>query len=84
MLGAQAEFFDKTGKHGYVLNYVHWHSDYLKSFQNLQLKVIECSEPAMESKHIKLAKTGFDLKEKTVSTALEGLPIALIWVLERQ
>lgn len=84
MLGGQAEFFDKTGKHGYVLNYVHWHSNYFKSFQNLQLKVIECLEPVMESKHIKLAKTGFDLKEKTVAIALEGLPIALIWVLERQ
>ncbi len=83
MLGGQAEFFDKTGKHGYVLNYVHWHSDYINSFQRLQLKVIECLEPVMESKHVKLAQTGFDLKEKTVATALEGLPIALIWVLEK-
>lgn len=84
MLGGQAEFFDKTGRRGYVLNHVHWYSDYLKSFQRLQLKVVECSEPAMEYKHVKLAKTGFDLKEKTVATALEGLPIALIWILERQ
>lgn len=83
MLGGQAEFFDKTGKHGYVLNYIHWHSDYLKSFQHLQLKVIECLEPVMESKHVKLAKMGFGLEEKTVATALKGLPIALIWVLER-
>jgi len=83
MLGCQAEFVDKTGKHGYILNHIHWHSNYLKSFKNLQLKVIECFEPVMESKHTQLAKVGFDLKEKTVATALEGLPIALIWVLER-
>lgn len=83
MLGGQAEFFDKKGKHGYILNHVHWLSNYFKSFQNLQLNIVECFEPVMESKHIKLAQTGFALKEKTVATALEGLPIALIWVLKR-
>ena len=83
MLGGQAEFFDKKGKHGYILNYIHWHNDYLKSFQQLHLQVIECLEPTMESKHVKLAKNRFDLKEKTIVTALQGLPIALIWVLER-
>ncbi len=82
-LGGQAEFFDKTGKHGYVLNYVHWHSDYFKSFQKLGLKVAECAEPALTLKHLRLAGAGFDLQGKTVAAALEGLPIALIWVLQR-
>lgn len=84
MLGGQAEFFDNIGRHGYILNYIHWHSDYFKSFKKLRLKVIECFEPVMKSKHIKLAKAGFVLKEKTVAIALEGLPVALIWVLEQQ
>lgn len=84
VLGGQADFIDKEGRYGYVLNYVHWHSDYIDIFRHLQLTTIECIEPKMQSKHIKLAKTGFELKETTVAAALEGLPIALIWVLERQ
>ncbi len=84
MLGGQADFIDKTGNYDYVLNHIHWHSDYFKTFQKLQLKVIECLEPKMELKHVKLAAKGFSLKEKTVSTALVGLPIALVWVLELQ
>jgi len=82
-LGGQADFFDKSGKHGYVPNYVHWHSSYFKSFNRLGLKVLQCLEPTMEQKHIKLAKTGFNLKEKTVEVALKGLPIAIVWVLEK-
>lgn len=82
-LGGQAEFLDKTGKHGYILNYVHWHSSYFQSFGRLGLKVIQCLEPTMKQEHVKLAKIGFDLGEKTIETALKDLPIALIWVLER-
>lgn len=83
VLGGQAEFLDRTGKHGYIPNYIHWHSSYLQSFKRLGLKVIQCIEPTMKPKHMKLAKIGFDLNEKVITIALEGLPIALIWVLER-
>lgn len=83
VLGGQAEFLDRTGKHGYVPNYIHWHSSYLQSFKRLGLKIIQCIEPTMKPKHMKLAKTGFDLSEKVIAIAFEGLPIALIWVLEQ-
>ncbi|OGE71321.1 hypothetical protein A3H40_03765 [Candidatus Daviesbacteria bacterium RIFCSPLOWO2_02_FULL_38_15] len=82
-LGGQAEFFDQLGKHNYVPNYIHWHSSYFESFNRLGLKVIQCLEPIMEQKHVKLAKTGFSLKEKTVEVALKDLPIAVVWVLEK-
>ncbi len=84
VLGGQADFINKEGKYGYVYNHIHWHSDYFQSFQKLELEVVGCYEPKMQSKHVKLAKSAFDLTEKTVATALEGLPIALIWVLKRQ
>jgi ubiquinone/menaquinone biosynthesis C-methylase UbiE len=84
VLGGQADFVNKEGTYGYVYNHIHWHSDYFQAFQKLGLEVIGCYEPKMQSKHMKLAKTAFDLTEKTVATALEGLPIALIWVLKRQ
>ena len=82
-LGGQAEFFDKSGKHGYIPNYIHWHSSYFESFNRLGLKVLQCIEPKMKQKHVKLAKTGFDLKEKTIELALKDLPIAVVWLLEK-
>ncbi|OGM25076.1 hypothetical protein A3D00_03875 [Candidatus Woesebacteria bacterium RIFCSPHIGHO2_02_FULL_38_9] len=83
VLGAQAEFHDKTGRHAYVTNYIHWHSTYLQTFERLGLKVLQCIEPVMEHKHVAIARLGFNLSAKTVATALQGLPIALIWVLEK-
>lgn len=83
-LGGQAEFIDQSGRHCYIPNYVHWHSSYLQSFNKLGLKVIQCLEPVLKEKHIKTAKSGFTLSEKTITAALGNLPIALIWVLEKQ
>lgn len=83
VLGGQAEFHDKAGKRGYIRNYIHWHNIYLQAFNQIGLKVLECLEPTMGQEHLKLAQTGFDLSAKTVRTALLGLPITLVWVLEK-
>jgi ubiquinone/menaquinone biosynthesis C-methylase UbiE len=83
VLGGQAEFRNKTGKRGYIRNYIHWHSVYLQAFNQIGLKVLGCLEPTIGQEHLKLAQTGFDLSIKTVRTALLGLPIALVWVLEK-
>lgn len=82
-LGGQAEFYDKAGKRGYIRNYIHWHSTYLQAFNEIGLKVLECLEPTMGQEHLKIAQTGFDLSAKTVRAALLGLPIVLVWILER-
>jgi ubiquinone/menaquinone biosynthesis C-methylase UbiE len=82
-LGGQADFSDKSGKYGYVPNYIHWYSSYFESFNRLGLKIVQCLEPIVEQKHIRLARKGFDLKEKTIEIALKGLPIAIVWVLEK-
>lgn len=84
VLGGQADFYDKAGQYGYVRNYVHWHSSYIKSFNENGLKIIQCVEPTLTSKHLKLAQGDFDLSATTVASALLGLPIALIWVLEKE
>jgi len=83
VLGAQAEFQDKTGRRGYITNYVHWHSTYFQIYKRLGLKVLQCSEPVIEKKHMRLTQKGFSLTTKTIATALLGLPVALIWVLEK-
>lgn len=84
VLGGQADFYDKDGKYGYVRNYVHWHSSYIQAFKENGLKIVQCVEPVLEAKHLKLANEGFDLSVTTISAALQGLPIALIWVLEKE
>jgi ubiquinone/menaquinone biosynthesis C-methylase UbiE len=82
-LGGQAEFFDESGKHSYIQNYIHWHSDYFKSFNEFALKIVNLLEPKMEQKHIHLASIGFDLNKKTVEIALKDLPITIVWLLEK-
>jgi len=82
-LGGQAEFFDGSGNHCYINNYIHWHSSYMKSFAQLGLKVVDCIEPVLEKKHLETASFGIDLSKNTISSALMGLPISLIWVLEK-
>lgn len=82
-LGGQADFHDKTGNHGYITNYVHWHSTYMQTFNHLKLQIMKCVEPTMNSNHVKLAQEGFSLNAITITAAFVGLPIALIWVLEK-
>jgi ubiquinone/menaquinone biosynthesis C-methylase UbiE len=82
-IGGQAEFRDKDGKLGYVTNYVHWHSEYISEFRKHNLNIVSCLEPVLKAKHVKLANQGFNLNSKTVAAALQGLPIALIWVLNK-
>lgn len=82
-LGGQAEFKDKIMKNGYITNYIHWHSTYLRAFDLNGLKVLKCIEPTIKSKHLKCARLSFRLSDNTISAALEGLPLALVWVLER-
>ena len=82
-LGGQADFYDKAGKYGYVRNYAHWHSNYIQAFNKNNLRIVQCAEPILNVEHLKLAQEGFNLSTTTVAAALEGLPIALIWVLEK-
>lgn len=82
-LGGQADFYDKAGRYGYVKNYIHWHSEYIDAFYKNNLKLVNCFEPKLEKQHLDLAKKGFNLSIATVGAALLGLPIGLVWVLEK-
>ena len=84
VLGAQADFHDKDGKWGYVPNYIHWHSDYIQAFDTMDLRLLRCEEPKIGQKEVELVVSlGSDLSVKTTATALLGLPVAVVWVLER-
>lgn len=83
VLGGQADFVDKSGNYGFVQNYLHWYSEYFTCFNSLGLKVVQCVEPLIKEKHLRLADGSFELNQKTVSVALKNLPAALVWVLEK-
>lgn len=83
VLGSHAEFPDKKGNFGYIEDTVHWYSDYIHVFNQSGLRIIQCKEPKMETKHIETVWTAFNLRKKTVSQALLGLPVAIIWELEK-
>lgn len=82
-LGGQAVFYDKKGNKGTIKEYVHWHSEYLDIFKMLKLKVLECKEPQIDKSHKKSIKGNSTLDFRVSWGALKGLPLALIWVLER-
>lgn len=83
LLGGQAYFHDEKGKYNFVRNYVHWHNTYLKLFKQNNLKIINSEEPTVDKNHIELASAWFNLSKETIIEALGGLPIALIWELEK-
>lgn len=82
-LGGQAVFYDKKGKKGTIREYVHWHSEYLDIFKKLKLEVLECKEPQIGNSNKKSIKGNSTLDSRVGWAALKGLPLALIWVLER-
>jgi len=84
-LGGHADFHDNSGRWGYIRNFIHWHSEYLNLFRNYNLEVEDCREPVIKPKHF---KTTDEMNNRTVDKnisllALNGLPIALIWVLRK-
>jgi ubiquinone/menaquinone biosynthesis C-methylase UbiE len=83
ILGGQAEFQDINGKKGFVFNHVHLISQYLDEFKKLGLKVDLCLEPTLDSKYLDPKEIGLDITKTTMNTALEGLPLVLIWKLEK-
>lgn len=82
-IGGQAEFQDINGEKGYIFNFVHQPSRYLGTFNKLGLKITQCVEPTLDSKRLEPSEMGINLNKKTIDTALEGLPLALVWVLEK-
>lgn len=83
LLGGQAYFLDEEGNYNFIRNYVHWHNTYLKIFKQNNLKIITCEEPTVDKNHIELASVWFNLNKETIVEAFEGLPLALVWELEK-
>ena len=82
VLSVQGIFRRKRGGRGFVRNFVHLPSDYLNASQQAGLNVVQCIEPLWGEKEI--ATIGFSEKmPDLVETAIKGLPIAIVWELQK-
>lgn len=82
-LGVHAEFHDMKSGWGFIRDSILWHSSYIEAFNKASLQIVHCYEPKIESSHIKTLQKWSILSPKTLSSALKGLPVAIIWVLEK-
>ena len=82
MLGTHGAYRSSSDEMGFVRNHVHLPSDYLRAFRHAGLNVVECLEPLWGEKEI--ATFGFaDQMPDLVEAAVEGLPIVMVWELEK-
>ena len=82
MLGTHGAYRSSSDEMGFVINHVHIHSDYLRAFREAGLSVVQCLEPLWGEKEI--ATFGFaDQMPDLVEAAVEGLPIIVVWELEK-
>ena len=82
MLGTHGAYRSSSDEMGFVINHVHLHSDYLRAFHQAGLNVVQCLEPLWGEKEI--ATFGFaDAMPDLVEAAVEGLPIIVVWELEK-
>jgi len=81
IVGAHAAFRDANDEARFMRSHVHSVSTYLQSFRDHGLAVLRCAEPAW---HIDMAMAKFGyVDESVVRAAVVGLPMALLWELER-
>lgn len=82
MLGNHARYPRGRGEFGFVRNHVHQLSEYLSAFRDAGLSVLRCREPLWGD--AELATLGFgDERPGLLDAAVKGLPIVVVWELEK-
>ncbi|MCY4582812.1 MAG: class I SAM-dependent methyltransferase [Chloroflexi bacterium] len=83
ILGAQARYRPVDAERGFVRNHVHLASDYLAAFQAAGLDVVGCIEPLWGDEEIATFEFAKDFPDM-LSAAVRGLPIVVVWELEKR
>ena len=82
ILGAHGRYRPVEAPPGFIRNHVHLASDYLAAFQAAGLKVVQCVEPLWGAQEI--ATFAFaDALPELLEAAVKGLPIVIVWELEK-
>ena len=82
MLGAQGSYRRNGTELGFVRNYVHLASDYLSAFRAAGLDVVQCLEPLWGEQEIAAIRFAGEMPD-LVEAAAKGLPIVIVWELEK-
>lgn len=83
-LGGQADYQDEDGNIHFVRNYVHLHSEYIRAFNSVGFKIVDCVEPVITEDHLEKISDGFAISQDALNAALKGLPLALVWKLKKE
>jgi hypothetical protein len=83
LLDGQALFFAKPEAGAFVRNHVHLHGDYLDAFGAAGLTVRRCVEPVVTPGSGPLRDLVGPIPEDVARAAYGGIPMALVWELER-
>lgn len=82
VLGNHARYPLSQGEFGFVQNHVHLTSSYLTAFREAGLSVLQCREPLWGE--AELEALGFvDDVPGLLEAAVKGLPIVIVWELEK-
>ena len=80
MLGSHSEYPRGDVERGFIRNYVHLYSDYMRAFQAAGLGVVQFLEPTYGDREI--AAMGLSgLLPRLMESAARGVPIAIVWEL---
>jgi ubiquinone/menaquinone biosynthesis C-methylase UbiE len=81
--GGQASYRGTSGTLAFVRNHLHSFADYLRSFRQAQLEVIDCHELGFGPTEIELWSRQLALPRAVIEAAVNGLPAILVWELRR-
>lgn len=84
IIGGQAEFQDINGKKGFVVNYMHLLSEYIRAFAKYGLVINNCREVTLDQKYINPSDLNLGISKPIMDLALKNLPLVLIWELEKK
>jgi ubiquinone/menaquinone biosynthesis C-methylase UbiE len=82
LTGAHASFRDVNGDPNFIRSHHHSVSTYVQAFRDHGLTVVRCAEPCWDTASAK-AQFPF-VSDALARDAVAGLPMALIWELERE
>lgn len=83
--GGAAFFVGGDGRPGMVRSFAHTHATYIAAFQAAGLDIRHCAEPLATDAELVAMSGGLSaMAEEAFRLAYLGLPIALVWELERR
>ena len=82
-LGGQARYRPVEAERGFIRNHVHLVSDYLAAFQAAGLELVRCVEPLWGDREIATFEFADDFPDM-LEAAVKGLPIVIVWELEKR